>query len=118
LELERRKGELLAMTATAPPPAPRLHPKLAELYRAKIENLQAELNRDELRAEAAAALRSVIDEIRLVSENGRLEIELAGDLAGILARASGSKKPATADHGGLQVTLVAGRGFEPLTFRL
>jgi hypothetical protein len=47
LELERRKGELLAMTATAPPPAPRLHPKLAELYRAKIENLQAELNRDE-----------------------------------------------------------------------
>jgi DNA invertase Pin-like site-specific DNA recombinase len=108
LELERRKSELAAVTATAPPPAPRLHPKLAELYRTKIENLQAELNREELRAEAATALRSVIDEIRLVPENGHLEIELAGDLAGILAVAAGSKKPAMAGHGGLQLTLVAG----------
>ena len=35
----------------------------------------------------------MIEEIRLVPENGRLEIELAGDLAGILALTAGSKKP-------------------------
>jgi hypothetical protein len=29
-----------------------------------------------------------------------------------------SQKPATISHDGLPVTLVAGRGFEPLTFRL
>jgi hypothetical protein len=34
--------------------------------------------------------------------------ELRGDLAGILALASGSKKPATGGRDGLQVTLVAG----------
>jgi tetratricopeptide (TPR) repeat protein len=48
--------------------------KLAELYRAKVENLQAELNRDELRAEAATALRSVIEESRLVPEDGRCRV--------------------------------------------
>ena len=47
----------------------------------------------------------------------RLEIELAGDLAGILALAAGKKKPVP-EGDGLQATLVAGRGFEPLTFRL
>jgi hypothetical protein len=59
-------------------------------------------------------LRSLISEVRLVPENGRLEI----DLAGILGLTSGSKKPVTVGRDGLQVMLVAGRGFEPLTFRL
>jgi hypothetical protein len=36
------------------------------------------------RARASAqALRDLIDEVRLISENGRLEIELLGDVAGI-----------------------------------
>jgi len=70
-----------------------------------------------VRAEAAVAIRALIEEIRLVSENGKLEIELAGDLAGILALSNGSKKPASRGDG-LQATLVAGVGFEPTTFRL
>jgi hypothetical protein len=49
-----------------------------------------------------------IDEIRLVPENGRLEIELAGDLAGILALTADSKKPASFGGGLQPVTLVAG----------
>jgi site-specific DNA recombinase len=69
--------------------------------------LQEELNRQELRAEAAEILRSLISEVRLVPENEKLEVELAADLAGILALTSGSKKPDT-ECGGLQVTLVAG----------
>ena len=51
-------------------------------------------------------------------EGDHLEIELAGDLAGILALTSGSKKPVTGARDGLQLTLVAGGGFEPPTFRL
>ena len=35
-------------------------------------------------------------------------IELAGDLAGILALTAGSKKPVTTGRDGLQLTLVAG----------
>ena len=54
----------------------------------------------------------------MLTENARLEIELLGDVAGILALGANSKKPVTGDRDGLQVTLVAGTGFEPVTFRL
>ncbi len=40
---------------------------------------------EELRAEAAEILRSTIQTIRLVPEEGELAIELVGELAGILA---------------------------------
>jgi DNA invertase Pin-like site-specific DNA recombinase len=81
LALEARKAQLVSETKHVPAPAPRLHPKLADIYRDKVENLNKALNEETTRAGAAEALRALIDEIRLVPENGRLEIELAGDLA-------------------------------------
>jgi hypothetical protein len=57
LALEARKVELAAAVRQAPPPAPRLHPRLAEIYRAKVADLQAELNRPELRAESSVTRR-------------------------------------------------------------
>jgi len=45
LALEAQKAELAAVLEHAPAPAPRIHPKLAEIYRTKVANLQAELNR-------------------------------------------------------------------------
>jgi DNA invertase Pin-like site-specific DNA recombinase len=115
LALESRKVELT--TALAEPPAPpiRLHPNLAEIYRDKVAHLHEELNRPELHTEASVAIRSLIEEVRLVPENGRLEIELRGALAGILALTG--NKPRR-DGRGVQVTLVAGVGFEPTSFRL
>ena len=80
---------------------------MAEVYRERVERLHAELNRPEVRAQATGILRSLIEEIRLVPENGRLEIEVVGDLAGILALGGEREQPAVGD-GGLQVTLVAG----------
>ena len=115
LALEKRKADL-GDTLAEPPATPiRLHPNLAEIYRDKVARLHEELNRPELRAEAAAAIRGLIEAVRLVPENGRLEIELAGDLAGILALTSNNPRR---EGRGLQVTLVAGAGFEPATFRL
>jgi site-specific DNA recombinase len=108
LALEARKQELAAEIKQAPAPAPRLHPKLAELYRERVERLHEELNRPELRSEAGQVLRGLIDEVHLIPENGRLEIELVGSLTGILALAADSKQPVTADRDGLQATLVAG----------
>ncbi len=116
--LEARKRGLKAEVKQAPAPRPRLHPKLADLYQQRVDRLNEELNRTELRSEAAQALRALIDEVRLIPVAGRLEIELLGDLAGILALSADSKKPVTEDRDGLQVTLVAGIGFEPMTFRL
>jgi site-specific DNA recombinase len=103
--LETRKAELAAAISAAPAMAVRLHPNLAEIYHRKTARLQEELNRPELRAEASAALRSLIEEIRLVPVNGKLELELAGDLAGILALTNESPRRTGR---GLQVTLVAG----------
>ena len=76
----------------------------------------ASLNRDESRLEAANILRSLIDEIRLVPEDGKLRIHLIGHLAQLLAL--GQNKQPGLKETGLQVTLVAGIGFEPMTFRL
>lgn len=45
LSLEARKAELSALQLRARPPAPRLHPNLAEVYRQKVARLQEELNR-------------------------------------------------------------------------
>jgi site-specific DNA recombinase len=108
LALETRKAQLASDTKHVPSPAPRLHPKLADIYRQKVENLNKALNAEATRAEASQALRAPIETIRLVPENGRLEIELAGDLAGVLALTADSKKPATIARDGLPVTVVAG----------
>jgi hypothetical protein len=84
-----------------------LHPGLAEVYRGKVEKLTEALNKEELRAEAAEILRSTIQTIRLVPEDGQLAIELVGELAGILAL-SKEKSPRPFGPGARQITLVAG----------
>jgi hypothetical protein len=60
------------------------------------------------RDEAFALIRSLIEEIRLVPNNGALQVELRGALAGVLALAADRKKPD--DPAGLaeQIKMVAG----------
>ena len=49
----------------------------------------------------------------------RRKLELRGDLAGILAISEAGKAGAfSPKEKALQIKMVAGRGFEPLTFRL
>ena len=115
--LEERKARLAESTRDQVEEPPMLHPGLAEVYRRKVEKLTQALNKDELRSEAAETLRSMIQAIRLVPENGELAIELVGELAGILALTN-EKSPRLCGPGARQVTLVAGAGFEPAAFRL
>ena len=105
-ELEARKAALEDELASDPPPPVRLHPNLSEVYRAKVENLRKALNDEEARPEAAEILRSLIDEIRLVPEDGSLQIQLIGHLAEMIALAAREKPQALEPE--LQVTLVAG----------
>ena len=51
--LEARKTELMASRDAAPPPAPRLHPNIAEVYRDKVAHLVSSLNDDGTRAKAS-----------------------------------------------------------------
>jgi len=69
------------------------------------------------RPKAGEVLRSLAKEIVLTPQDDELKIDLRGDLAGILAISLKTKTPATGT-GVSQVNLVAGIGFEPMTFRL
>jgi DNA invertase Pin-like site-specific DNA recombinase len=103
--LEARREELLARLEATPPSMPRLHPNLAELYRQKVTNLAEALNDEHTRLEAAECIRELIGEIRLVPEDGKLRVELYGELAALLNLANGHPR---SKGTGVQITLVAG----------
>ncbi len=117
-----RKDELEHLLATTDAAPPLLHPNMAKLYRERIAALAEALNHPDQRAEAAEIIRTLIDRIDLRPDEADpkgLVIDLHGALAGILSLCSESKKaPAVSSEGQVQVSMVAGRGFEPLTFRL
>jgi hypothetical protein len=103
--LEAKRIELLAQQQAAPPSMPRLHPNLAELYRQKVMNLVEALNDESSRLEAAECIRELIEEIRLVPEDGTLRAELYGELAALINLANEHPR---SKGTGVQVTLVAG----------
>ena len=113
-----RRDELSAKLAAADDPPPLLHPGMAELYRQKVTDLAQALQHPDTRAEAAEAIRGLVDAIMLVPTEGELRIELKGNLAAMLSAAENAKRsPETGDLL-LQVAMVAGGGFEPPTFGL
>ena len=92
-----------------------LHPGMAEHYRRQVAALADALNADANRAEAADILRGLIDRIVLTptEESKKLEIDLFGDLAGILGLAANKNGPLDeSDPSIQQVKLVAGAGYQ------
>ena len=83
-----------------------------------MTTLAQALERPGTRTEATEALRGLIDAIVMTPTEGELRIELKGNLAAMLGATVQSKRsPETGDLL-LQVSLVAGAGFEPATFGL
>ncbi len=155
-KLEARKAELAELLANADEPPPLLHPNMAHVYQDRVGKLCENLQREEDRGPAVEVLRSLIEQVTLLPDNGELAIILRGDLGAILRFAAGKKNPdflseAEAldnllSQGSLvaggrnrrsrravpqnaktsaavpaedpQLSLVAGVGFEPTTFRL
>ena len=117
--LEARKKELALFLAEAEEPPPLLHPSMALQYRNRVQQLYEALQdeEEETRIEAADILRSLVDRILLTPVEGKVEIDVQGDLAGILMISAQTKNPA-GGRGGSQVKMVAGAGFEPAAFRL
>ena len=136
-KLDTRKKELQAFLEGAEEPPPLLHPNMAHHYRVQVDELYAALQEDSdaKRMAAAEMLRSLVREIVLTPEDGTLQIDVRGDLAGILAVSLKRKSPAVSRAGRSQVKMVAGTradlhlrrsqfemvagaGFEPAAFRL
>jgi site-specific DNA recombinase len=121
--LEARKAELEALLAKAIEEPVLLHPNLGQLYRHQVARLVEALNDEHPRTEAAEIIRGLIDRIVLTpkEENGQrtLSIDLEGALVGIISLATNGKRPLQDSGLSVQeITLVAGAGFEPATFRL
>jgi site-specific DNA recombinase len=103
----------------------------AKMYRKYVADLEATLNDDEVRTEAADLLRGLIDRVVLIPDptapdglrgelNGAVaEILLLSErVPGVLPLHAGRKKPPGTLVSGGQLSVVAGTGFEPVTFRL
>ena len=121
--LEDRRAVLEVELATSQVPAPRLHPNLAVVYREKVAALTEAIegpNGDAVRG----VVRGLVEEVRLVPTGNALQVEIRGELASILGLAShrAGVDGCGTDFGtsslARQVKMVAGTGFEPVTFRL
>jgi site-specific DNA recombinase len=125
--LEARKGELNALLADVPEDKRDLLPAASAIYAKKVEKLTEALNRPNERPQAAETLRMLIEKIVLTPgpERGEILATLHGELSTILewterqafGKAGRTTKPAVG-AAGMSVSVVAGAGFEPATFRL
>ncbi len=125
--LEAKRAVLTAKLEAPAPATPRLHPNLAQIYRDKVERLGDALKATPDSQEAIDAIRALIDRVVLTPlPTGRgFEIELIGEIAAMVALGltDGGKGRAAnlASDPGLferSIKVVAGTGFEPVTFRL
>jgi site-specific DNA recombinase len=120
LEKEKEAASV-RLVMTRPEPVVRLYPGLPALYEKKVENLAAALNDPGTAAEAGEIIRTLIDRIVLTPTDGVLKAELFGDLATIVRFAEARKRTnSSAGSTGepALLSVVAGVGFEPTTFRL
>jgi|SRR5215472_1107650 len=91
------------------PPAPALHPGLAEVYRRKVAKLETALNDPSIQPEASGVLRGLIDAVVLHpgDRRGEVRAELRGEIAALM-RLGAAKQQKTRVLG-TRVSLVAGK---------
>jgi DNA invertase Pin-like site-specific DNA recombinase len=113
-----KREQLEAQLAATEEPPPLLHPEMARIYRAKVTELATALQEPDSRPEATEALRGLVDAIVLTPDQAgeALQIELRGNLAAMLGATVQTKRSSGSDDLSLQVSLVAGAGFEPAIF--
>ena len=121
-ELEARQDELTQRLSAVPADLPDIHPNVADIYRRRVARLAEALSHAEDRDAAASAIRSLIDRIVLTPGEKWAEMDavLHGDLGTIIEWAGNGREKTKTDipMPGMSVSVVAGVGFEPTTFRL
>ncbi len=93
-DLERvttRKEEVSLLLEVEPANKPLLHPVMATRFHQSVKDLASVLNQDGARSEASEHLRGLVDKIVLTPKDGELQVDLYGDLAGILNMSTGDK---------------------------
>jgi site-specific DNA recombinase len=115
-----RREQLETQLAATEELPPLLHPEMARIYRMKVTELAKALQEPDTRSEATEALRGLVDAIVLTPDpiGETLQIELRGNLAAMLGATVQTKRSSESNDLSVQVSLVAGAGFEPATFGL
>jgi site-specific DNA recombinase len=116
--LEAERDEIEATIAEVAPPTVEFHPNAADAYRAKVRDLKKALaeSDEDSRTAAHEAIREIVEKV-VIHPRGPykpVEIEIHGQLAALLR----ISERAAADPLESRGLLVAGTGFEPVTFRL
>ena len=101
------------------------HPAIAEAYRRKVAELEVVLAGDgDIARQALGVVRGLVDSVTIVPDtaapNG-VWLEIAGDLGQLLGfseRGQAKALAAGGAAGAVQLSVDAGTGFEPVTFRL
>ncbi len=128
--LESEQADLKRRLESTTEEQPDTLPTIAGLYRAKVERLAEALQHPEERAAATQAIRDIVDKITLTPgpRRGQIDATLHGDLGTILDWAAEKRQELAENRAlkhqtdtslmGVSVSVVAGAGFEPATFRL
>jgi site-specific DNA recombinase len=118
--LEARKRDLgRTMASTQEDRTVEVHPNIVEFYDRKITELQTLLSDETTRPEAMELIRSMIEriEVHAGDDHKTPNVILMGALAAILDYTQQNKTAVSGGDDG-RVLMVAGIGFEPMTFRL
>ena len=118
-ELEARQDELTERLSAVPAEIPDIHPNIADIYRHKVARLAEALNHPEDRG-ASSAIRGLTKGILLAPGEAwrQTDITLRGDLGAILEWTGAGNDKTGAPQRRMSVSVVAGAGSEPATFRL
>lgn len=115
--LDAERDEIEAEIAAVAPPAVVFHPHAANAYRDKVRNLKRALaeSDEDSRKEANEAIREIVEKVVIHSRGAYkpVEVEIYGQLAALLRISERAAEPLESRE-----ALVAGIGFEPMTFRL
>jgi hypothetical protein len=107
-----QRRDILVVELAAPAPSPvRLHPNLGEVYRRKVEELDAALRDPLIHDEALEIVRGLIDRLIIHPIGGSgFEVELVGDIAKMVALGAGTERKKTAldERTACSVKVVAG----------
>ncbi|MGP7796815.1 zinc ribbon domain-containing protein [Sphingomonas sp. CLY1604] len=95
------------------------HPVLVDQFRRKVAALRASLDDDAIRPEASAVLARLIESVTIYpdGEDGP-EAEVVAKVADLIAYAANENTRPGDAKDGRSIPVVAGTGFEPVTFRL
>jgi site-specific DNA recombinase len=118
-EKARLEGALRAPTTVKSPATILPHPALLRLFEEKVAALRETLNEEAVRGEAAEVLSTLIESVTIYpnGEHGA-EAEVVAKMADLITWATNDDAAREGGARSRSIAVVAGTGFEPVTFRL